>query len=133
MKQQYGENSPQYKDVSDEINLLKAKVQEMKDSPNLSSTSNILYPFKEMPKISIQYLRTYRDVKIQEEILEIVLPMFEQAKVEEQKSIPTIMVIDKAVPPELKYGPKRSVIILGVSFLFVSFYTFYFYRRKRTK
>ena len=119
MKQQYGENSPQYKNVSDEINLLKAKVQEMKDSPNLSSTSNILYPFKEMPKIAIQYLRTYRDVKIQEEILEIVLPMFEQAKVEEQKSIPTIMVIDKAVPPELKYGPKRSVIILGAFFLFL--------------
>ncbi len=44
------------------------------------------------------------------------MPMYEQAKVEEQKSIPTIMVIDKAVPPELKYSPKRSVIILGFSF-----------------
>ena len=70
-----------------------------------------------MPDIAIQYLRNYRDVKIQQEILEIVLPMYEQAKVEEQKSIPTIMVIDKAVPPELKYSPKRLIIILGIFFL----------------
>ena len=117
IKQQYGEDSPQYGGVQAEINLLKAKVQQIKDSPNLSASSNILYPFKEMPDIAIQYLRNYRDVKIQQEILEIVLPMYEQAKVEEQKSIPTIMVIDKAVPPELKYSPKRLIIILGIFFL----------------
>lgn len=118
MKQQYGVNSPQYNGVLAEINLLKAKVQEMKDSPNLSSTSNILYPFKEMPDIALKYLTTFREVKIQQEIMEIVMPMYEQAKVEEQKSIPTIMVIDKAVPPQLKNSPKRTVIILGILFLF---------------
>ena len=119
MKQQYGENSPQYNGVLAEINLLKAKVQEMKDSPDLSSTSNILYPFKKMPDIALQYLRTFREVKIQQEIMEIVLPMYEQAKIEEQKSIPTVMVIDRAVPPQLKNSPKRGAIIVGIVFLFL--------------
>lgn len=118
IKQQYGESSPQYHGVLAEINLLKAKVQQLKSSPNLSSVSNILYPFKEMPDIAIQYLRNYREVKIQQEIQELVLPMYEQAKVEEQKSIPTVMVIDKAVPPQLKDSPKRTVIVLGILFLF---------------
>ena len=118
-KQEYGDNSPQYQGILAGINLLKNKVQEMKDSSNLSSTSNILFPFKEMPDIAIQYLQAYREVKTQEDIMEIVMPMYEQAKVEEQKSIPTIIVVDKAIPPELKYGPKRSVIILGVFFLFL--------------
>lgn len=118
IKQQYGEESPQYSGILAEINLLKEKVQQLKNSTNLSSTSNIFYPFKEMPDIAIQYLRNYRDVKIQQEILEIVLPMYEQAKVEEQKSIPTITVIDNAVPPELKHSPKRAVIIMGILFLF---------------
>ena len=117
IKQQYGENSPRYLGILAEIKLLKDKVEEMKNSPDLTSTSNVLYPFKQMPQIAIQYLRTYREVKIQEEILEIVLPMYEQAKVDEQKSIPTILIIDKAVPPELKYSPKKSVIILGTFFL----------------
>ena len=115
--QGYGENSPQYQGIQMEINMLKKKVQELKNSPNLGATSNILFPFKEMPNIAIQYLRAYREVEIQQSILEIVMPMYEQAKVEEQKSMPTIMLMDKAVAPELKYSPKRSVIILGVLFL----------------
>jgi uncharacterized protein involved in exopolysaccharide biosynthesis len=120
-KQQFGDNSPQYKGVLAEVNILKSKVQELKNSPNLSSTSNVFFPFKEMPDIAIQYLRAYSKVKIQQEILEIVMPMYEQAKVEEQKSIPTVLVIDKAVPPELKESPKRAVIILGFFFLFAFF------------
>ena len=117
MKQQYGDTSPQYKGLLAEVDLLKSKVMELKNSPNLSATSNVLFPFKELPDIAIQYLRNYQAVKIQQEILEIVMPMYEQAKVDEQKSIPTIMVVDKAVPPELKYGPKRAVIIGGTFFL----------------
>ena len=119
--QGYGENSPQYQGIKSEIKLLKDKVQEIKNSPNLGATSNILFPFKEMPNIAIQYLRTYREVEIQQSILEIVMPMYEQAKVEEQKSMPTIMLMDKAIAPELKHSPKRSVIILGV-LLLVAFF-----------
>jgi capsule polysaccharide export protein KpsE/RkpR len=118
VKQMYGESSPQYLGIMAEINMLKDKVQELKSSTNLGASSNILYPFKQMPDMAIQYLRTFREVELQQTIMEFVLPMFEQAKVEEQKSIPTIMVIDKAVAPQLKYSPKRSVIILGILFLF---------------
>ncbi len=121
IEQTYGKNSIQYAGVKAEIDLLKRKVQDLKNSKDLSSSSNILYPFKEMPDIAIAYLRTFREVTIQESILEIVLPMYEQAKVEEQKSIPTILLIDEAVPPQLKYSPKRAVIILGLLFLFSFF------------
>jgi uncharacterized protein involved in exopolysaccharide biosynthesis len=119
--QGYGENSPQYKGIQMEINLLKNKVQELKNSPSLSSSSNILFSFKEMPNIAIHYLRAYREVEIQQSILEIVMPMYEQAKVEEQKSVPTIVLIDKAVAPELKYSPKRATLILGILLLFSFF------------
>ena len=119
IKKVYGSDSPQYQNVLEEQNLLKSKVQELKSSQNLSSLSNVLFPFKEMPDIAIQYLRVYREVELQQTIMEFVLPMYEQAKVEEQKSIPTLLVVDRAVPPELKYSPKRSVIVLGFFFLFL--------------
>lgn len=121
IEQTYGKNSMQYLGVAAEIDLLKQRVQELKNSKDLSSGSNILYPFKQMPNIAIEYLRVFREVTIQESILEIVLPMYEQAKVEEQKSIPTILLIDQAVPPQLKYSPKRAVIVLGLLFLFSFF------------
>jgi tyrosine-protein kinase Etk/Wzc len=117
MLQLYGNNSPQYLGVLAELDLLKRKVQELKNSPNLSASSNIFYSFKQMPDIAIHYLRYFREVELQQTILEFVLPMYEQAKVEEQKSIPTIMIIDNAVTPQLKYGPKRSVIIFGALFI----------------
>jgi uncharacterized protein involved in exopolysaccharide biosynthesis len=63
----------------------------------------------------IKYLRFYRDLEIQNKILEVILPMYEQAKVEEQKSIPSILFIDKAVPAEIKYGPKRLFYIASFS------------------
>jgi tyrosine-protein kinase Etk/Wzc len=118
IKNLYGEDSPQYQNALEEQNLLKSKVQELKSSKNLSSLSNVLYPFKEMPDMAIQYLRAYREVELQQTIMGFVLPMYEQAKVEEQKSIPTMLVIDKAIPPELKYSPKRAAIVLGLFFLF---------------
>lgn len=120
LKQQYGESSPQYTLAQQEVNLLKKKVQELKNSPDLSSKSNILYAFKDMPNIAIDYLRIFREVEIQQAILEFVMPMYEQAKVEEQKSVPTVMVIDNAVPPQLKDSPKRSIIVIGI-FLLASF------------
>lgn len=121
IKQQFGENSPQSHLAEQEVNLLRKKVQELKNSSTLSNYSNVLFPFNTMPDIAIKYLRTYRDVQIQQSILEFVLPMYEQSKVEEQKSTPTILVIDEAVPPQLKYRPKRSLIILGPSLLMFLF------------
>jgi uncharacterized protein involved in exopolysaccharide biosynthesis len=118
MKQAYGENSPQYLGTMAEYNLIKNKILELKNSTQMSSVSNVLFPFKNMPDISIKYLRYYREVEIQQSILEVILPLYEQAKVEEQKSIPTIMILDKAVPPQLKYSPKRATIIIGITFLF---------------
>lgn len=118
IQQVYGEESPQYQGIFAEQKLLKSKIQELKSSENLGASSNVFYAFKKMPDIAIQYLRAYREVEIQQTILEFVLPMYEQAKVEEQKSIPTLLVIDKATPPELKYGPKRAAIVLGLFLLF---------------
>jgi len=116
VKQQYGDNSPQFQGAQAEVNILKAKVSELKNSNDVFSSSNIFFPFKNVPDITLSYLRYYRQVEIQSKILELVLPMYEQAKVEEQKKIPTISILDKAEIPQLKNGPKRSFIILFASF-----------------
>ncbi|MDP3149547.1 MAG: hypothetical protein Q8N83_10510 [Ignavibacteria bacterium] len=116
IKQQYGENSPQYQGALAEVNMLKAKVMELKNSDNVSKESNVFFPFNKVSDITLNYFRYLRQVEIQSKILELVLPMYEQAKVEEQKKIPTIAVLDKAQIPQLKNGPKKLFIILFVMF-----------------
>lgn len=122
LKETTGENSPQYKDLFSEVKILRKKVNELKFSDNLSSTSNILFPFKKVPEMMISYLRLYREVEIQSKIMEFTLPMFEQAKVDEQKSMPTVLIIDKATPAQLKYAPKKAFIILAFLFLGLFFH-----------
>jgi len=65
------------------------------------------------PEIGIESIRLYRDVVIQQKILEILLPLYEQAKVDEQKDVPVLLVLDGAVVAETKAAPKRSLIVFG--------------------
>src|SRR5690606_38322601 len=117
IKTQYGEQSPLYQQMKTQLDFLEQKVNELKSAGSLSYPTNILYPFSKIPEVSLMYLRLFRDIEIQAKIMEFVLPMYEQAKVEEQKSIPTLIVIDHAVPPQLKYSPKKAFIIILFFFL----------------
>ncbi len=117
VKKQYGLHSPQYQEIFDQVNFIKNKIENLKTESKFSFPTNVFLPFKEIPDLSLKYYRYYRDIEIQTKIMEVILPMYEEAKVDEQKSIPTVLVLDKAVPPELKYQPKKAFIILAVSFL----------------
>ena len=75
-----------------------------------------------LPDIGIESLRRYRDVLIQEKLLEFLVPMYEQAKIDEVKDLPVVLVLDRAVPPEKKFSPQRTLIILVSTVL--SFFAF---------
>lgn len=67
------------------------------------------------PNTSLHYLDAVRDLKYQEAIWEILAKQFEAAKLDEAKDFPLIQVLDKAIPPEKKSKPKRSLIVLLVT------------------
>ena len=117
IKKQYGVDSPNYVSALEQMKFLKNKINELKNAEVLSYTSNILFPFSKIPDITIEYFRVYREIELQSKIMEFILPLYEQAMVDEQKSIPTLIVLDKAVPPELKHSPKKAFIILLLTFL----------------
>jgi uncharacterized protein involved in exopolysaccharide biosynthesis len=66
------------------------------------------------PDIGVESLRLYRNVAIQQKILEYMTPMFEEAKVNEHKDVPVAYVLDKAISGEKPDRPKRSYLI-GIS------------------
>ena len=122
LKQQLGETSPVYRNLSFQIDSLKSRLSELKNASKLPFNSIVLFPFKNVPEMQEKYFEFYREVEIQTKIMEFILPVYEKAKIDEQKSIPTVVVLDRAYPPEIKYQPKRTFIILGISFpLFIIF------------
>ena len=59
--------------------------------------------------------------------MEFLLPQYEQAKIQEAKDTPTVQVLDKAVPPDLRAKPKRAIMVIMVgfiSFLFCTIFVF---------
>ena len=80
--------------------------------------------------------RTYVDLRsealVQEQILEVIRPLVEQARFEEEKNVEAVQVVDSAVPPVRKAKPRRSVIVVLATLtgflltvLFVLLYTWW--------
>lgn len=65
-----------------------------------------------IPEAGMTSLRLYREVVIQQKILEFLIPLYEQARIDEQKDMPVLLLLDKAVPPERKARPKRVIIVV---------------------
>jgi len=66
---------------------------------------------KDIPELGTASLRLYREYMIQNKIYELMKPLYEQVKFQEQKDTPSVVVLDKAVPAERKTKPKRLIII----------------------
>jgi len=73
---------------------------------------DVFLPLEDVPNLGLQYARLYRDVMIQEKIMEFILPQYEQAKIQEAKDTPTVQVLDEAVIPVKRIKPKRAFFVL---------------------
>ena len=63
----------------------------------------------------MNFLRLKREVEIQNKILTIILPLYEQAKIEENRNTPSILVLDPPFIPDYKTKPKRLYVVLGMT------------------
>jgi uncharacterized protein involved in exopolysaccharide biosynthesis len=77
------------------------------------SKTSPLYPsMRALPMLGTQYADLYRQTKIQEAVYEFLTQQNEMAKIQEEKDLPMVRVMDLAVPPERKSGPWRSLIVI---------------------
>lgn len=96
-----------------EIEELRRKLTQMGTyGSTVGKDMHIFVPFSTAPDLGMEYLRRYRDVEIQYKILQIITPLYEQAKVEERRQTPSVIVLDKAAPAERKSKPKVSLYAL---------------------
>ncbi len=73
--------------------------------------------FEKLPSVAAEYLRRYRDFKIQEEAYAMLYQQYEYARIMEVRDMPAVTVLDRAIPPERRSYPRRwFVVILAFSF-----------------
>ncbi|MGA9121571.1 MAG: Wzz/FepE/Etk N-terminal domain-containing protein [Bacteroidota bacterium] len=106
-------DNPGVQALQDEIDGIRHKLQEMNTGEGMSGGEKAVFvPFKKIPSLGVGYVRRFRDVEIQYKILQFISPLYEQAKVEERRQTPSVLVLDKAGPAERKAKPKISLFAL---------------------
>jgi len=118
----YGEKSSQVEEVGIQIAEYEKKLNELQSTSNPGSA---ILPLKKIPQTSTEFLRRYRDVLINNMVLEYIVPLYEQSKIEEEKNYPVIGIIDYAVPPVRKSFPPRVLSALICAFSLTVIIIFY--------
>jgi uncharacterized protein involved in exopolysaccharide biosynthesis len=113
LKRTQAEDNPQVLAARIEIEELRKKMGDLNVGRGMSQDElKVFVPFRKMPELGAEYIRRYRSVEIQYKILQFVAPLFEQAKVEERRQTPSVLVLDRAGPAERKAKPRVMLYAL---------------------
>ena len=78
---------------------------------------NYILALDNLPEKGLEYFRLYRDIQIQQKIVEILLPMLENARMEEQKKTANLQLLDSPYVPQYKSKPKRLTYMIIITFI----------------
>jgi len=113
-------------DESNEVKALQATIARLKGQLGAMSGSggagSVIPSVGNVPGILSEFHRLTRDVKYLETVLEQMAKQYELAKLNESRDSASIQVIDEAIPPIMKSGPRRSrfVIVSAFAGFFIS-------------
>ena len=66
----------------------------------------------ELPVLNVEFARLVRDVKVHEQVYSFLRAEYEQSKIREQEDTPTLTLVDRAVPLELRARPRRKLMVM---------------------
>lgn len=96
--------------LSREISALRGQLAKMEKGGSDGSGSGVA---SGKDAVGQEAVRAYRDVKVQEAMLDVMIRQYEMARVDESREGPLLQQVDIASVPERKSAPKRSLIVLG--------------------
>jgi tyrosine-protein kinase Etk/Wzc len=123
-------------EANPEVIKLKQRIEEMKrhlsqmqygrgwvlpaENRNPGEPRNEIHvPFAQVPELGLELARLMRDVKVQETVYTLLTQQLEQAKIAEARDMPTVQILDKAVPADRKSKPviRLNMAIAGITSL----------------
>ncbi|MCO6448178.1 MAG: hypothetical protein HND40_07920 [Ignavibacteriota bacterium] len=115
------------------VQSLSKKLYQLKEQFEKMEVGNhdYLLAFQDVPEIGRELAVLYREVKIQNEVYMLLQQQYYKEKIQENRDLPTIEVLDEAVPPNKKSAPKIIVsTITGALIIFLLMTIFVIYRKK---
>ena len=106
------ENNPELKRAETELAGMEGQLAKLEHSSAAAGNGNIAIPARQMPEAELEYLRRSREVKYHEALYEFLGKQLEAARIDEGQNAILVQVVDTAVAPERKSGPRRLLIVL---------------------
>jgi tyrosine-protein kinase Etk/Wzc len=105
------DNNPDVLRINQELKGLRSQLYRLENS-QASGKGKVLVSTSKVPEAGMEYVRKLRELKYREAVYELLIKQYENARIDEAKSPALIQVIDKAVVPEKKSAPKRTLMAL---------------------
>jgi uncharacterized protein involved in exopolysaccharide biosynthesis len=105
-------NNPDLKRAETELAGLRGELAKLEHANTVAGNGNIAIPARQMPEAELEYLRRGRELKYHEALYEFLGKQLEAARIDEANDTLLVQVVDKAVPPEKKSSPHRTLIVM---------------------
>ena len=104
------EQNPDFRRVEQILSSLHSQLTKLEHD---NHANNVEMTSKgKIPELAVEYGHKMRDLKYYEKLFEFMTQQVLVAKIDEAKDAAIIQVVDKALVPEVKSKPKRSMIVL---------------------
>jgi len=114
-------SNQEYKKVEEELSSMRAELTRLESGSASSSGTSATAP--DGKRSGFESIKLLRDVKYYQMLYELLAKQYEIARLDEAKNPAVIQVLDAAIEPEHKTGPRRSIIVLAsaaCAFLFTA-------------
>ena len=104
------------------VAALNKKLQELKSQYSQFETGSedYLLAFKDLPTLGKDLAGLLRDVRIQNEVYVLLQQQYYKEKIQENREIPTVEILDEAIPPKKPIAPRVVYSsVAGAIFLFI--------------
>ncbi|MDX1438543.1 MAG: lipopolysaccharide biosynthesis protein, partial [Rubricoccaceae bacterium] len=109
LRRQFGDENPQTAAARDALREARASL-----SRYTSGADDLMpVPMRDLPEVSRRYAEIYQEVVTQTSILEVIQPLYEQARFSEEREAQAVQVLDPAIPPVRKARPQRKIIVIA--------------------
>ena len=113
---------PNLREDSKTLLTLKSKLQELRNQYNKMEMGNqdYLVAFKDVPEIGRELAQLVREIKVQNEVYMLLQQQYFKERIQENRDLPTIEVLDEAIPPLNASSPRLIFsTVLGGVFVFL--------------
>jgi len=95
-------------------------------------SDDYLLAFSDVPELGMQLSKLLRNVKIKNEVYLLLQQQFYKEKIQENRDVPTIDVLDEAIPPKIQSSPRLIYnTVIGSIFVFFVVSLFFVIREKK--